>query len=689
MGGSRESPARVGWPHLVVVALAALVAALRLANIWWPAAAESLAYDSMQAHLVPRSRPTGQLVVVELDDHSLEEIGERWPIRRATWARFFRRLSACEPAVIAADVVFDQPAPAEDLELGEMALQRLNELGLTETDAGRQLAGELGDELVRRNEDRLLAEAIAEAGTVVLGALLYADRVVRLEQDPAQPPSHPLRVVLPTRLRLSGNGLVTSQAQLAVSARANALLNVLVDADGVVRRYPYAASWGGNAYSSLALAAVTLAHPEAATAYHHQLANSDRGAPLLRFPALEALDRVRFSDLLLGSDCSPELRRALGGRIVLVGVTASGVFERLAVPTGPSVAGVDIHAAAVEDLLRGDYVRSEGSPAWLGLVLAIALLGGYAVASVRVARFGLVAALGLVAAAAYLAAVALLYARIGWLLPILPVPVGVVALAAVEGGRRARRIQQRQRALREQERLNEAYGEFLSTVSHELRTPLTSIRGSLELAQAGAAGRLPPELGELIDVARSNTRRLGRLVDDVLDLQKMDAGQLKLEPAPCDLRAVLREAVEANRGFAEAFEIGLALEEPADPLPVVADSDRIVQVLTNLISNAVKFSPAHGEVRVWGELRGKGAVRAWVEDRGPGIPPGLRDRVFERFAQARGAHPVKGTGLGLSIAKAIVERHGGSIGFETDAARGTKFFFELPAGGRPASAPDS
>jgi signal transduction histidine kinase len=226
--------------------------------------------------------------------------------------------------------------------------------------------------------------------------------------------------------------------------------------------------------------------------------------------------------------------------------------------------------------------------------------------------------------------------------------------------------------------LNEAYGEFLSTVSHELRTPLTSIRGSLELAQGGAAGEVSPELKDLIDVASSNTRRLGRLVDDVLDLQKMDAGHLKLEPERCDLRAVLRDAVEANRGFADAFEVGLALEESADPLPAYVDSDRIVQVLTNLISNAVKFSPARGEVRIRGEQRGKGAVRVFVEDRGPGIPPDLRDRVFDRFAQARGAHPVKGTGLGLSIAKAIVERHGGAIGFETDAARGTTFFFELP-----------
>jgi len=688
MVGARSASMRVGWPHFTVVALAALAAALRLFGIWWPASLERAAYDLASERVLPRLELSGEVVVVELDDASLEEIGERWPIRRATWAALFRRLAEYEPAVIATDVVFDQPAPWDDIDLGETVLERMRALGLLDSEAGARLADEIRAEIVRRDDDRSLAEAIAGAGTVVLGAMLYADSNVRVDQDPAQPRAYPLRVAMPSQLRLAGTGLVASHAPLAVSARASALLNVLVDEDGVVRRYPYASSWGGGAYSSLALAAVTLAHPEAAAAYHERLTTSDRGAPLLRFPALDELPRVRFSDVLLGPERAPGLREALAGRIVLVGVTAGGVFERFAVPAGRPIAGVDVHAVAIENLLGESYARSEGGPAWLGLFATIALLAAYAFAAPRLDRPALLAATAVFAAATYLVAVGLLYVRAGWLLPVLPVPVGLAALVAVEGWRRVRRLQRQQRALREQQRLNSAYGEFLATVSHELRTPLTSIRGSLELAQGGAGGELSPEVKELIDVAVSNTKRLGRLVDDVLDLQKIDVGHLELQRTSCDLRRVLRETVEANRGYAEAFGIALALEEPAAPLIATADPDRIVQVLTNLISNAVKFSPAHGEVRIWGEARAKSAVRVWVADRGPGIPPELRDRVFERFAQARGPHPVKGTGLGLSIARAIVEQHGGSIGFETDPDRGTKFYFELPAERAPAGPSD-
>jgi len=681
--------ARAGWPHLAVVVAFGLLAGLRAANVVFPASLEWGVYDVAQARLLPRPAPSDRVVVIELDDSSLEEIGERWPIRRATWAAFFRKLAAYEPSVIAADVVFDQPSPWEDIDLGESMLERMGAAGLLDSEAGAGLAADLRAELARRDDDRILAEALAEAGTVVLGAMLYTDGAVLLDAQDARPRAHPLRVALPARLRSTGTRLVTSHAPLAVSAHANALLNVLVDGDGVVRRYPYAASWAGNAYSSLALAAVTLARPADAVAMHERLTSTDGGAPLLRFPALGQLPRIRFSDILLGPGDAPGTREVLAGRIVLVGVTASGVYEQHSVPTGPSVAGIDIHAAAVENLLTGSYARSEGAPAWVGLLLALALLGGFAFVSARIGRVGLLLAAGFALVAVYLLAAAILFVRSGWLLPVVPVPAGVLALVTVEGGLRFRRLQQSQQVLREQERLTEAYGEFLATVSHELRTPLTSIRGSLRLVRAGASGELPAETRELIDVASTNTERLGRLVDDVLDLQKMDAGHMTLERRPSDLREVVRDGLESTRPFAEGLGVTLALEEAAAPLRVDADPDRIIQVITNLVSNAVKFSPAHGEVRVWAEERGNKVGRVWVEDRGPGIPAELRDRVFERFAQARGSHPMKGTGLGLSIAKAIVDRHGGSIGFETDPARGTKFYFELPLDRPPGRASSS
>ncbi len=221
--------------------------------------------------------------------------------------------------------------------------------------------------------------------------------------------------------------------------------------------------------------------------------------------------------------------------------------------------------------------------------------------------------------------------------------------------------------------------EFVSTVSHELRTPLTSIRGSLGLIAGGVGGQLPDAVKKLVDIAKNNCERLIRLINDILDIEKIESGKMQLDLQETALKPLLAQTLVANEGFGAAKNVSLRLFCPDESLQVLADSDRLTQVLTNLLSNAMKFSPPNETVEVH-VLRAGLGVRVEVRDRGPGIPDEFRKRIFQKFSQADSSdtRQVAGTGLGLNISRAIVERLGGSIGFESETGAGTTFFFELP-----------
>ncbi|MEI9985789.1 MAG: PAS domain S-box protein [Aliidongia sp.] len=227
--------------------------------------------------------------------------------------------------------------------------------------------------------------------------------------------------------------------------------------------------------------------------------------------------------------------------------------------------------------------------------------------------------------------------------------------------------------------LERVKNEFVSTVSHELRTPLTSISGALSLMGGGAAGELPPKAQALLTIARSNCERLTRLINDILDLERIEDGKMVFEFAAVDLSVLLQRALADNLEFARKFGVRLELVGPPADATLWADPHRLMQVLTNLIANAVKFSPSGGVVTVSAAVA-DAMVRIAVEDRGRGIPEAFRDRIFQKFAQADTADNRQkgGTGLGLSIVKSIVERHGGSVSFQSDYGRGSTFFVELP-----------
>lgn len=236
--------------------------------------------------------------------------------------------------------------------------------------------------------------------------------------------------------------------------------------------------------------------------------------------------------------------------------------------------------------------------------------------------------------------------------------------------------------LRELDRLK---SEFVSHVSHELRTPLTAIKGALDNMLDGLTGALNDKQGRYLHRMKGNTDHLVRLIDDILDLSRIEAGQIVLNPRPVSLPRLIAEICDSMKPLADGKSIDLHAETPAEMI-VTADRDRVMQVLMNLTGNALKFTPPGGRVRLSAEESGETA-RIRVADTGIGLDSREKGRIFERFYRvpSRTLEKVEGTGLGLTIAKSLVELHGGSIGVESEPGEGTTFTVTLPLAGPPSA----
>jgi len=231
----------------------------------------------------------------------------------------------------------------------------------------------------------------------------------------------------------------------------------------------------------------------------------------------------------------------------------------------------------------------------------------------------------------------------------------------------------------ELKRLDRMKSEFVSTVSHELRTPLTSIRGSLGILAGGVAGPLSDKVRGFIEIAKDNCERLIRLINDILDMEKIESGKMSFQLQVVDLMQLIEQTVKANEGYAAQHDVRLQIAAARPGAKVHADSDRLAQVLTNLISNACKFSPAQSSVEIAVSEQGE-RVRVEVIDHGPGISEAFRERIFQKFSQEDSSDMRRkgGTGLGLSVSKAIIDGLGGEIGFATGSNEGSTFYFLLP-----------
>jgi signal transduction histidine kinase len=250
----------------------------------------------------------------------------------------------------------------------------------------------------------------------------------------------------------------------------------------------------------------------------------------------------------------------------------------------------------------------------------------------------------------------------------------------------ARRLAEAEVALRrtnlQLEAANRNKSEFLARMSHELRTPLNAILGASELLGDGLFGELNDKQAEYVSDIHQSGRHLLGLINDILDLSKIESGRMELQPSVVSIAALMESSASIIRGFAASKSIQLALRTPPADAAFTADERKVKQIVYNLLSNAVKFTPDGGRIEFGAEMDHDGGVRVWVHDTGPGIPPEHAERIFEEFFQLPGER--EGTGLGLAVARELVVLHGGKIWLDdSEAASGARFVFTLPA--RPAS----
>lgn len=223
----------------------------------------------------------------------------------------------------------------------------------------------------------------------------------------------------------------------------------------------------------------------------------------------------------------------------------------------------------------------------------------------------------------------------------------------------------------ERKEMDRLKDEFIAVVNHELRTPLTSIHGAVRLLEQGAGGALQAPAQQLVALAAMNTERLRRIVDDILDLEKIGSGRMSFDLQPLDAAAVLEQAGSAHEAAARMAQVQLVVAAPSE-LMLRADPGRLQQVLANLVSNAIKFAPPGSVVELRASLEGP-RVQLGVTDHGPGVPEAFRARIFERFAQAdmQSTREKGGSGLGLSIVKKMTEQMGGQVDYESEPGRTT------------------
>lgn len=330
-------------------------------------------YDLLVRDILPMGKVDDSVVFIDIDDKSLEDLNQRWPIPRQMWARLVRQTAQFQPAAIALDAFFPERADKPDVELALETADRIRDDALDATPEGKALADDLDRQAQLRDADLQLTQAVAEAGNVVLGiadsghtsGVGESGKVTGLPQILGVP-----KALVPSLAYASPRG---NLPELTMAARSQAGLHVPYSEDGVMRRYGYVARADGQHVPSLALAAVQVAYPKRAGALGAASVAIDDGLPLLRWFDVNKVPRVRLSDILDAKPDDAALRAALKGRIVFVGVSAAGASDRRPTPLRSDLPGTYVHIVATHNLLHGDLVSSK-SPYSFGLTALASLL---------------------------------------------------------------------------------------------------------------------------------------------------------------------------------------------------------------------------------------------------------------------------------------------------------------------------
>jgi len=612
------------WGKLLYALVAAGCAVLSLALGWTAYAARfnGSFYDLYFRQRGPQP-PSGEIVLVVIDDETLARYGAL-PLDRPVLAKAVHAIGAAGPALLAVDL----------------------------------LLSELSDP----HADRQLQEAFADSVPLVLSTAMEAGASARW--------LHPVPAFVE-------NGAAVGH------------VHADPDSDGVTRRVLLEKRIGRERYWALALESMrlhlgTANDPLTETDAALEIPRSADGDNSLRIPAARDDQRALLINYAGGNDTfpqiglesllsRPELRRRLTGKIVLLGVTAQGAGDRLFTPfsAGIGMPGVEIHANLLHTLLTGRYLRPARDLAVVFAVFGIAAFTAWSLWRFHGLR--LAAVLIAFGAAVVLAPYRLFLAGQVWPAFSLLVPFGLtLVLCGAWQLMRARRQLDRSEARRQRAQ------QQWQMAAHEIRSPLTAILGSSELLLRYPLNDAKRE--QMIRLISDESERLGKLVERFLSVERLSAGEMELRRAPLDLAALLAAIADRTRPAAERKGIRIVFEGSTIASEIDGDAELLDFAISNLVTNAVKYSPAGTSVTLSLE-RGEEQALVRVADQGPGMTPEESRRIFDRFFRTKSAENSvnPGFGLGLAIAREIASHHGGSLRVESSPGAGSRFTLALPA----------
>jgi len=668
--------ARRRWGAVLLLALGVLVLRLGFAE---PLASLRNAYFDLQQRLFPRGPFTSPVVIVDIDERSLAAIGQ-WPWPRNVLADLVARVAAQRPSAIGLVMILSEPD-----RLSPENLRRLPAL-----EAARLALADLP------SHDRMLADAIGLAPTVLAAAATSA------EAAEAPPPPGAMVFKVEGRMELTESRFPGMLRNLESLERASGRVGVVSYAptqDGLVRRLPALVQVKETVFPAFAVELVRAAEaaaeltveggPDGGVARlwigRKPVDTDASGNVWLRFAPAGSAPRMSAVDVLSGK---AELGR-LRGQAVLIGAGAAGVGSSFAVPTGARLSALDLQAQFVGNLSSGDYLRRPPAAlAWetIAAVAAGLLVLGVARTFVRYRSQGPV----LLAAAAVAAASLYAFSAHSLLLDatfVLVVMAGVYLAVVVRGMVEAQKARQRSERDREHaiifaEASNRSRANFLAHMSHELRTPLTAILGYSEVMKSGTLGPIsPPRYREYAeDIHRTGSHLLG-MVEQILGMTEAEAGELRLAESDFPVAEAVRACLGRIDVEARVKGADIALVRPEAWPRLRADRMIFMQMVLNLLSNALKFTPAQGAIRIGCVVSARGVMRLTVADDGAGMNAAEVAGAFKPFrrGEPKVATPQGGIGLGLPLTKIMIELHGGRIALRSAPGRGVAATLFFPA----------